>query len=82
MVEKKDVIRMVHQHLFFLNCPTSTPLDFQKRSRLSRDSLWKDKRYFAMKKACFALCLKKICEGNRRRGLAKIPYLLAVCKFA
>ena len=32
-----------------------------------------------MMKGCFTLCLKKVFEGNRRRGLAETSFLLTVC---
>ena len=79
---QKDVIRMVHQHLIFLNCPTRKLLDLHERSRLTRDSAVERKEVFCYDEGLLCLMFKKICEGNRGRGLATIPYLLTVCKFA
>ena len=75
---QKDVIRMVDPHLIFLNCQTRTLLDFHKSSRLTRDSVVERSEVFCYDEGLICFMFKKICEGNRRRGLAKIPYLLTV----
>ena len=46
--------------------------------RLGCGSSKKYNRSFPMMKAWLAFMFKNICEGNRRRGLAKIPYLLTM----
>ena len=80
---QKDFTKMLHQHLIFLNCQTRTLPNFHKRTCLTRDSTVTTLRKIRGLSLCWRLDLldlmfKKICEGNRRREFAKIPYLLTM----
>ena len=75
---QKDVIRMVHQHLIFLNCQTRALFDFHKSRCQSKNAVVERKKLFCYDEGLICPMFKKIFEGNRSRGLTKTPYLLSV----
>ena len=77
---QKDVIRMMHQHLIFLELPNDDTLGFLQEVRPNqRLGCGKIRGLLLWWRLALPCVYKKICEGNRRRGLAKTLYLLTLC---
>ena len=79
---QKDVIRMMHQNLIFLELSNEYTPQFSKEvAPNQRLGCGKIRGLLLLWRLALPM-FKKKCEGNRRRGEAKTPYLLTVCKFA